>query len=118
MIQTQLKNRVRVQHETFAETRNITMPLNRVPSLQKIVEMFESGQPMDQTLMRNLEFNDFEYMPIYKKGFDIIDAFKLGKENKATLEQLNAEIQAAIDKHNKPDPVQNPATEPPTNLNE
>lgn len=117
MIQTQVR-RNSVRHESFEKTKRITMPLNRVPSLAKIVAQFESGQPIDANLPRNLEYNDFERMPIYSKGFDLIDAYKVAKRNGATLEQLNNEVEQAINAKKLPDPVQNPNNEPPINLNQ
>lgn len=117
MIQHQSKV-ARVLHESYLETKRVTMPLNRVPSLAKIVEQFESGRPVDQSQVRSLEFNDFENMPIYSKGFDIIDAYKLSKRNGQALDEMNAEIEDAINKASKPQPTRNPAEESPTNLNE
>lgn len=117
MIQHQSKI-ARVFHESYSETRRVTMPLNRVPSLAKIVEQFESGRPLDKSQIRSLEFNDFENMPVYSKGFDIIDAYKLSKRNGQTLDELNAEVEEAINRASQPQPVQNPANEPPKNLNE
>lgn len=94
------------------------MPLNRVPSLAKIVEQFESGRPLDQSQVRSLEFNDFENMPVYSKGFDLIDAYKLSKRNGQALEEMNVEIEEAINKALNPQPTRNPAEETPTDLNE
>lgn len=117
MIQHQSKV-ARVRHESFSETRRVTMPLNRVPSLAKIVEQFESGRPIDQSQVRSLEFNDFENMPVYSKGFDLIDAYKLSKRNGQALEEMNAEIEEAINKSSQTQPTRNPAEETPKNLNE
>lgn len=95
------------------------MPENRVPNLDTIVNQFLSGRPIDANLQRNLAYNDFERMPVYQKGFDLVDATKIAKENGATIEELNGEVQRAIDaKRNPPTPSRNTDETPPENLNQ
>lgn len=118
MIQLQSRPN-RVNHETFEETKRRCMPLNRIPSLQKIVNQFLSGRPIDANLDRHLEFNDFERMPVYKKGFDLIDATKIAKQNGATIKELNEEVERAIEaKKAAAQPSRNTDEEPPQNLNQ
>lgn len=118
MIQIQSKPQ-NVVHETFENTRRRVMPLNRIPSLQKIVNQFLSGRPIDANLDLHLEYNDFERMPVYSKGFDIIDATKLAKQNGATIEELNGEVERAIETQRaKSQPSRNTDEVPPEDLNQ
>lgn len=117
MIQLQSRPN-RVLHETFETTRRKVMPLNRIPSLQKIVNQFLSGRPLDTNLELHLEYNDFERMPIYSKGFDLVDAAKLAKQNGATIDELNGEVERAIESQRmKSEPSRNTDEIPPENLN-
>lgn len=107
-----------IVHETFESTRRRVMPLNRIPSLQKIVNQFLSGRPIDANLELHLEYNDFERMPIYSKGFDLIDATKLAKQNGATIEELNGEVERAIEAQRaQTEPSRNTDEVPPEDLN-
>lgn len=117
MIQLQSRPNI-VSHETFVNTRSRVMPLNRIPSLQKIVNQFLSGRPIDTSLELHLEYNDFERMPIYSKGFDLIDATKLAKQNGATIDELNGEVLRAFEaQHAKSQPSRNTDEQPLENLN-
>lgn len=108
-----------ISHETFENTRRCVMPLNRIPSLQKIVNQFLSGRPIDTNLELHLEYNDYERMPIYAKGFDLIDATKLAKQNGATIDELNGEVERAIEAQRaKSQPSRNTDEVPPENLNQ
>lgn len=118
MIQLQ-SNPKRLTHETFERTKRLVMPLNRIPSLQKIVNQFLSGRPIDTSMELHLEYNDYERMPIYSKGFDLIEAAKLAKANGATIEELNGEVERAIEaKRAKSQPSRNTDELPPENLNQ
>lgn len=84
-----------VAHEDFSNEQVRVMPLNRVPSLQEIVEQFESGRPIDTTLDRHLAFNPEERMPCYRKGYDLVDAWHDLHSMKASIDEANESIKNA-----------------------
>ena len=85
----------KVRHEIFHYERRVSLPADRVATLQQLVEMVTTGRPIDNSLVRNLEYNDFENMPLFKKGLDLADISRIAKENGATLDQLQDEIDKA-----------------------
>lgn len=83
------KHIVNTPHESYEDQRTLSMPLNRVPSLQKIVQMFESGRPMDTTLDLHLAYNPVERMPCFRKGYDLADAYHDLTSMKADIDSVN-----------------------------
>lgn len=77
-------------HSTF----NYVLP-DRVPSLAKIVQMLSSGRPVDNNLIRNLDFNELEDNPVFRKGFDLVDFYQEAKRNQLTFEEAEQELQNA-----------------------
>lgn len=88
MIQTQV-NRVRVYHESFVdEKRSVLLP-DRVPTLAQIAEQFLSGNPIDQSLHRNIDYNEIERNPFLAKGFDLADLPEIRKQIEDGYKSVN-----------------------------
>lgn len=109
--------KARVKHEGFEGEDVKAMPLDRIPSLHKIVAMFVQGRPIDASLERHLDYNELECNPVLEKGFDLADYSRVAKENNRTLEELNNEVeQAKLRNKTKQETLQDPSIESPTSV--
>lgn len=112
VIQTKF-NRNRTSSTTFRNTVPSVLLPDRVPTLAKIAEQFISGRPIDQSLNRNLGYNEFENNPLLQKGIDLADIPKIAKKVGATLEEATEQIkQAQVEKGTKAQAA-NPSVTPP-----
>lgn len=62
-------HKAKLNHEDYAGEEVKAMPLDRMPSLTKIVAMFTQGRPIDASLQRHLDYNDLERNPVLEKRF-------------------------------------------------
>lgn len=109
-------NRTRVPGVTFQGVMpNVLLP-DRVTPLAKIMSQFLSGKPVDQSLNKNLPYNDIEGNIVLSKGFDLCDVPKLAKETNLTIEEFNREIEKTQVEKQGVSQVHNPETTPPEQI--
>jgi len=106
-------NRTRVSGATFQrETPNVMLP-DRVTPLIKIMSQFLSGKPVDQSLQKNLPYNDIEGNVVLSKGFDLCDVPKLARAANESIEEFNREIEKTQVEKYGASQLHNPEITPP-----
>lgn len=78
--------------ENYEMENRLVINDNKVADLSKIVSQFFSGRPIDQSLNRNLQYNEVENNPYLSKGFDLADVPKLSRQIDSTLQEVQDEI--------------------------
>lgn len=112
MIQSKFRRNGSRNQSFIGEVSSALLP-DRVPSLLQIAEQFISGRPIDQSLNRNLGYNDIECNPMLAKGVDLADIPKIAKAVGETLQDaVDAVEQAKVAKGTQAQ-VDNPASTPP-----
>lgn len=88
-------NRTFTKGVSFDLTKRSQLLPNRVQSLEKLMSQFLSGRPVDQSLVKNLPYNDIENNPYFRKGLDLCDLPTIAREVDVTLQEATEQIQRA-----------------------
>lgn len=105
-------NRPHFKGENYEGMESSALLPSRVPSLEKIMNQFLSGRPIDQSLQRNLDYNEIKNNPVLAKGVDLADLPEIASAVDSTLqevvnqaEQAKLENQVAPDNSEEPDKI-------------